>query len=85
MIRLIQLYRLFIVTQALVERGCRLIEARLAREDAEPVIRIAPPPAGVVTTYAYRRPPDGCVPVPVLCVARVQGARVEWISREVRQ
>ncbi len=77
------LYRTLSVCGRLTRRGCRILEAHAHLDP--PLIRISPPPAGVLPTYGYRSPPAGRVRVPLWCVAQVNRTRVEWVATEVHQ
>lgn len=60
--------------------GCQVLAASAIGRDG-PLVRIAPPPAGMFSTYGYRQPPPLSVPVPVRCVALRDGVRIEWTER----
>ena len=79
----ITVYHTLTLCGKLTRAGCRVLEAHAHRHP--PVIKIAPPPAGALPTYGYRAPPPRRVRVPVLCVAHLGGARVEWFAQEARQ
>lgn len=61
--------------RALELDGCRIVDAHAHTEP--PAIRVDRRPS-LVETYAYAAPPRGAVSVPVLCVGRLYGCRVEW-------
>ena len=63
------------VISGLERRGCRVIAAAVL---PSPEVRITPPPAGVIHTYAYRPLPRVAWAAPVECVSLVDGVRVVW-------
>lgn len=79
----IKAVRALAVIGHLERRGCTVLEATSHAD--QPVIRITPPPPGAIESWGYREPPPLAVRQPVLCVANVFHARVEWISKETRR
>jgi len=65
------------VVADLRRRGCRVQGARVL---PSPAIRVDRPQRGVIETYAFRPRPRGTVPIPVECVAMINGVRVTWLE-----
>lgn len=65
----------------LERKGCRVLSAHIL---PSPAVRITPPPAGVIGTFAFRPLPRGAWAAPVECSALVHGVRVSWLAGGVR-
>jgi hypothetical protein len=74
-------YKTLAVICDLERRGCQVVSAKVL---PSPSIRINPPPAGAVWTYAYRPMPRGAWAAPVECCANLNGVRVTWFVGGVR-
>jgi len=61
----------------LERKGCRVLSARIL---PSPAVRISPPPAGAIGSYAFRPLPRGTWAAPVECHALVDGVKVTWMS-----
>jgi len=69
------------VLGSLERKGCHVLSARIL---PSPAVRISPPPAGAIGTYAFRPLPRGTWAAPVECTSLVEGVQVSWFAGGVR-